>query len=152
MSADIRSATTMLRSPVSKTGALTVAVTLLGAGYAALATRTASRADPIETVVVTADGTRLSLIAEGHRRAALMRDLVDDLAAGRRTLHDAAAVYAAQRDGYPKSLLTEWMNPSPPVGRRDCVVVLTHVGVALRDDPRRDAVLARLRAELDGSR
>ena len=95
----------------------------------------------------TADPTDV-LLQELTRRSAVKRALVDDLTAGRRGLAEVAARFAALDVDRPWHTLVVQNQVGATVGERYCRVVLGHVESALARDPQKQAVLARLDAEL----
>jgi hypothetical protein len=91
-----------------------------------------------------------ALLADLGRRSATKRELIADLADGRRTLVDVAARFAALDADRPGHMLVVQYYPGATLGERYCRVVMGHAEAALEGDPRRRPVLARLDAELAG--
>jgi hypothetical protein len=78
------------------------------------------------------------------------RKIIDALIEGRRSLRDAADALRALRESKPARLCVKDDRP-PEHGVEEYFVRRAFRGaeIALKDDPRRDAILARLHAELD---
>jgi hypothetical protein len=76
--------------------------------------------------------------------------IIDALIEGRLSLHAAADALRALRESKPPRLRTKEDRP-PEHGVEEYFVRMAFRGaeIALKDDPRRDAILARLQAELD---
>ncbi len=95
-----------------------------------------------------ADDGAAALLADAKRRCAAKRELVEELVAGRRTLAEVAARFAALDADRPGYGPPTWFHPDAPPAERYCRLVISHVEAVLRGDYRRRAVLARLDAEL----
>jgi hypothetical protein len=81
----------------------------------------------------------------------IKRDLVTDVAGGRRTLEEVAARFAALDAGRPEVESAADGFPGVTAGERYCRLVISHVDAALLDDRRRSGVLDRLNRELGTS-
>jgi hypothetical protein len=90
-----------------------------------------------------------ALLAELARRSAVKRELIGELADGRRTLAEVAARFAAMDVDRPWHTLIMRNYSGATNGERYCRVVIGHTDAALNADPRRRSVLTRLNAELE---
>ena len=109
---------------------------------------------PAHAVAPAAEAERAQrLAAQGEallRHVAVSNEIRQELIAGRLTLREAAAALAEENAGRPASArLRVDLLPGRDDEERWCRSTVTWVGNMMGEGPRRDAALARLRAELD---